>query len=142
MVRVDTTLNRDWLTVLSATSRPGADLKHETRFLRRVDGPHAYVTVFAAGQPVGIGRVAADSGWTGVFSMATIPKMRRRGIARQVLSAMASWADTQNAPQLYLQVEQSNEAARRLYEAAGFRQVATYHYRTQADERTVPRPEP
>jgi GNAT superfamily N-acetyltransferase len=131
LVRVDTALNPDWLAVLSATSGSGIDVEHETRLLPRVECAQAYVTVLAGGKPVGIGRAVADSGWTGVFNMATIAQMRRRGVARLILSAIARWADTQAAPRLYLQVERSNDAARSLYEAAGFRQLATYHYRVR-----------
>lgn len=128
-VRVDAFPGTDWLAVLSATSKPGTDVRHETRHHRRVDSPQAYVTVLAGGEPVGIGRAVAEGGWTGVFTMVTTPEARRRGVARLVLSAIAGWAVTHDADRLYLQVEQSNDAACRLYEAAGFRPLATYHYR-------------
>jgi len=133
-VRVDASLNPDWLAVLNAMSPPMIDVEHETRLLRRVNRPHSYFTVFAGGEPVGIGRTVADGGWTGVFNMATTPGARRRGVARLVLSAIARWADAHDAPRLYLQVEQSNDAARRLYEATGFSHLATYHYRVRAEE--------
>jgi GNAT superfamily N-acetyltransferase len=133
MVRVDTTLSRDWLAVLSATSQPGV-AEDETGLFSQVDPPHAYLTVFAGGEPVGIGRAVAERGWTGVFNMATVPGMRRRGIAHIVLSAIAGWADAHDAPQLFLQVEQSNEAGRRLYQAVGFSRLARYHYRVRAEE--------
>jgi RimJ/RimL family protein N-acetyltransferase len=63
--------------------------------------------------------------------MVTVPAARRRGAARLVLSAIARWACEHGAPRLYLQVERSNEAARRLYAAAGFTEVASYHYRVR-----------
>lgn len=75
-VRVDASLSRDWLAVLSATSKPGTDVEYETRLLRRVNRPQSYVTVHVGDEPVGIGRAVADGDWTGVFSMATIPEMR------------------------------------------------------------------
>jgi ribosomal protein S18 acetylase RimI-like enzyme len=131
-VRVDASLGQDWLAVLAATSEPDTDVHHETRLLRRVNRPHAYVTVLADDAPVGIGRAVADGGWTGVFNMATTPQARRRGVARVVLAAIASWAAAHDAPRLYLQVEQSNDPALRLYHAAGFTQLATYHYRVRA----------
>jgi ribosomal protein S18 acetylase RimI-like enzyme len=131
-VRVDTSLGPDWLAVLGATSGPRTDVERGTRLLRRVDRPHTYLTVHADGEPVGIGRAVADGGWTGIFNMATTPCARRRGVARRVLSAIACWADAHDAPRLYLQVEQSNGAARRLYDAAGFTRLATYHYRVRA----------
>lgn len=129
--RADTTPGVDWLAVFRTTNGPGTDVEHETRLLRRVGREHGFVTVFADTEPVGIGRAVADGGWTGVFNMATIPSARRRGVGRSVLSAIAEWADAHGTPRLYLQVEQSNDAARHVYDAAGFIEVATYHYRVR-----------
>jgi N-acetylglutamate synthase len=130
-VCVETSLGTDWLTVLSETSAAHTDVVHETRLLHRIDRPRAYLTVLADGEPVGIGRAVADSGWTGIFNMATAPRVRRRGVARLILSAIARWADVHDAPLLHLQVERLNEAALGLYNSAGYTQLATYHYRTQ-----------
>lgn len=120
------------MAVLNATGTPGANADHETRLQQQATSAHGYVTVLADSEPVGIGRAVADAGWTGLFSMATAPHARRRGVARLVLTAIESWAIAHDAPQLYLQVEQPNAGARRLYRAAGFTQFATYHYREQA----------
>jgi N-acetylglutamate synthase len=131
-VRVDTSPGPDWHAVLRAASDPRTDVEHETRLLRRVDRPQAYVCVLAEGEPVGMGRAVADAGWTGAFTMVTIPEARRRGVGRVVLSTIARWAAAQDAPRLYLQVERSNDVARRFYNAVGFTQLATYHYRVQS----------
>lgn len=133
-VRVDASADAQWLAVLSATSGPAIDVRHETRLLGRVDRPYAFLTVLTDGDPVGIARTVADDGWTGVFHMATVSRARRRGVARRALSAAARWADEQGSPDLYLQVEQSNDVARRLYEGAGFIHLAQYHYRVRARE--------
>lgn len=130
-VSVDAVLVPEWLAVFQATSDPNADVEHEVRPFGLADREQRYVTVFADHVPVGIGRAVADGDWTGVFNMATIPVARRRGAARTVLSAIADWARSHGAPNLYLQVEQSNDGARRLYEAAGFTELATYHYRVR-----------
>jgi ribosomal protein S18 acetylase RimI-like enzyme len=87
------------------------------------------LTVLADGEPAGTARAVAEDGWTGVFGMATSPRARRRGVARLALATIADWAEAHGAGRLYLQVEQSNIAARRLYEATGFTRLATYHYR-------------
>ena len=136
-VCVDTSPGPDWLAVLRATSGPGTDVEHETRLLRRVGPLHVYVTALADGAPVGIGRAVTDAGWTGTFTMVTIPEARRRGVGRLVLSAIARWAQANDAPRLYLQVERSNDEARRLYDAVGFTQLATYHYRVQPATNTT-----
>ena len=65
-----------------------------------------------------------------LFGMATLPAARGRGAAREVLAALARWADGHGAGHLYLQVEPGNDAAWRLHERAGFTELSGYHYRT------------
>ena len=130
-VRVGSGPDPGWLAVLATTGGPRTVVENEIRLLNRVGLRSAYVTVLADDEPVAIGRAVTDDGWTGVFGMATLPRARRRGAARTVLSAIAGWAREQDTPRLYLQVERSNTAACRLYAAAGFAEVATYHYRVR-----------
>ena len=130
-VRLGSEPDPGWLAVLAATGGPRTVVENETRLLDRMGMPSAYVTAFAGDEPVAIGRAVADDGWTGVFGMATAARARRRGAAILVLTAIARWAGEQRAPRLYLQVERSNAAACRLYAAAGFAEVATYHYRVR-----------
>lgn len=130
-VRVGSGPDPKWLGVLATTGGPRTVVEDEIGLLDRVGQRSAYVTVLADDEPVAIGRAVADDGWTGVFSMATSPEARRRGAARLVLSAIARWAREQDAPRLYLQVERANIAACRLYAAAGFAELATYHYRVK-----------
>ncbi len=108
---------------------PESDAEHETRLLRQVAAPQAYATALIDGEPVAIGRAVADRDWTGVFNMATTRWARQRGTGRLVLSTIAAWACARDARRLYLQVEKSNDVARRLYQGAGFTELATYHYR-------------
>jgi ribosomal protein S18 acetylase RimI-like enzyme len=61
--------------------------------------------------------------------MATSPWAHRRGFAHAVLSAIGEWAVAAGAPQVFLEVEKSNDAARRVYLDAGFAHLADYHYR-------------
>jgi GNAT superfamily N-acetyltransferase len=131
-VRVCSVPDPGWLAVLATTAAGGpAVVDREARLLDRVGLPSAYVTVLADTEPVAIGRAVAEDGWTGVFGMVTVPAARRRGAARLVLAAIGRWACEHGAPRLYLQVERSNAQARRLYAAAGFTEVATYHYRVR-----------
>lgn len=73
------------------------------------------------------GSAVVDTGWTGIFGMATVPAARGRGAARAVLAALARWAPTDR---LYLQVERDNTAAQALYQRAGFKEIREYHYRS------------
>jgi ribosomal protein S18 acetylase RimI-like enzyme len=49
------------------------------------------------------------------------PQARRRGVARQLIRAVAEWAREQGCVKVFLFVQESNAAAQRLYLEAGFR---------------------
>ena len=55
-----------------------------------------------------------------IAKLAVAPESRRRGVGRQLLSAAFEIARLFGLEVLTLQVDEANEAARRLYEAAGF----------------------
>ncbi|WP_326822560.1 GNAT family N-acetyltransferase [Streptosporangium sp. NBC_01756] len=99
--------------------------------IARIAAPTAFLAVTTAGRTAGMGLFVADSGWAGVFCMATHPGHRRRGVATAVLGAGARWAADQGAGRLYLQVEEENEAARALYTRIGFTPSHSYHYRSR-----------
>jgi arginase family enzyme/ribosomal protein S18 acetylase RimI-like enzyme len=99
--------------------------------IARIASPVTSPAVILDGRTVGTGLFVADSGWAGVFCMDTRPEYRRRGVATAVLGAGARWAAEQGADRLYLQVEDDNDVALRLYEKLGFTPSHTYHYRIQ-----------
>lgn len=78
-----------------------------------------------------MGRAVADTGWMGVFGMATLPRARGRGVAGAVLAALSEWAADHRIERAYLQVECANAAALRLYERAGFTELRRFHFRTR-----------
>lgn len=88
---------------------------------------HATATALLDNEEVCEAKAVADTGWTGIFGMATLPAARGRGAGRAVLAALARWAPTDH---LYLQVERDNAAAQALYHRTGFIELCTYHYRT------------
>jgi GNAT superfamily N-acetyltransferase len=114
-----------WLAVHGGAADPGP----ERDMLHRVDRPSGYASVSTAAGVVAVGRAVADTGWAGVFGMATRPHARGTGAGRQILAGLARWAADHGAGQMYLQVEPDNIAARRLYDRAGFSEVCRYHYR-------------
>jgi ribosomal protein S18 acetylase RimI-like enzyme len=124
-VRVESRPTGDWFDVWHAVHGHGG----EWDLLTRVEQPSAYASVTVGADLVAVGRAVADDGWAGVFGMATLPRARGKGAAREVLAALADWACTQAADRMYLQVECENDAAVRLYERAGFEEVCGYHYR-------------
>jgi GNAT superfamily N-acetyltransferase len=62
-----------------------------------------------------------------------VPRAAGRGIGSAILTAGAEWALDHGVTRLYLQVEQANQPARRMYGALGFRHFYSYHYRLSND---------
>jgi len=86
-------------------------------------------SVFARVAQDAVGRATHHEGWVAVTCMATRPEARRRGAGRAVLAALTGWASRRDA-RLCLNVDATNEPARRLYEGAGFEPQYPYWYRT------------
>lgn len=128
-VRLDDRATRAWFEVWRAASGHG-DFRAEWDMLARVEPPVAYACAMSGDDVVAVGRAVADTGWAGVFGMATLPRARGRGAARDVLAALAGWAGAHDADRMYLQVERDNLPALRLYERTGFREMCGFHYRT------------
>ena len=66
-------------------------------------------------------RTAADEGE--IISIAVLPEARRQHIGRLLLLAASDLARTKGAAALFLEVSESNEAARALYCGLGFAEV-------------------
>jgi predicted GNAT family acetyltransferase len=63
--------------------------------------------------------------------MEVVPEHRRRGLARRMLGEFAGWALGHGDTSMYLQVSESNAAARALYESVGFATHHGYHDRVK-----------
>ncbi len=131
-VAVNDRPTRAWFDVWHAVQHHGGDPRAEWEMLERVALPGGYAGAMVGDEVVAVGRVVCDTGWAGVFGMATLPAARGQGAARRVLAALARWAAAHGAGHLYLQVERDNAPALRLYERAGFSELCGYHYRTAA----------
>ncbi|WP_271221728.1 GNAT family N-acetyltransferase [Streptosporangium carneum] len=128
-VRLDDRPTREWFETWRAVHGHDGDPRAEWDMLGRVERPCAYAGAMIGDDVLAVGRAVADTGWAGVFGMATLPEARGRGAARAVLAALAEWAGAHEAGRMYLQVERDNVPALRLYERAGFSEICGYHYR-------------
>jgi ribosomal protein S18 acetylase RimI-like enzyme len=75
------------------------------------------------GTPVGTATGAeyeAEPGVAYVYAMWVAPDARGVGAGRALLDAVAEWARSRGCRRLFLSVTESNETARRFYEASGF----------------------
>ncbi len=99
--------------------------------LQRIEPATGFALLQINGQPAAVGLGVVEAGWVGIFCMGTAPAFRRRGAARAILRTLAIWGQLYGAEQVYLQVIDSNRAARPLYERVGFVPLYHYHYREQ-----------
>ncbi|MER5883484.1 GNAT family N-acetyltransferase [Streptomyces sp. NPDC001941] len=99
-------------------------------------GPHVRA-VLTAGASVwfarvadgdAIGRLVVDGRWASFAAVEVDPGLRRRGLAKAVMAALARRALDEGASAAWLQVETDNDAARGLYEAMGFAVHHRYHH--------------
>ncbi|WP_181806795.1 GNAT family N-acetyltransferase, partial [Streptomyces shenzhenensis] len=78
--------------------------------------------------PAAIGRLVVDGRWAGFAAVEVDPGLRRRGLATEVMAALARRALEEGASAAWLQVETGNEGARALYRRLGFAAHHTYHH--------------
>ncbi|MER5790965.1 GNAT family N-acetyltransferase [Streptomyces sp. NPDC001980] len=80
------------------------------------------------GAPAAIGRLVVDGRWAGFAAVEVDPGLRRRGLATEVMAALARRALAEGASAAWLQVETDNAGARALYGRLGFAAHHAYHH--------------
>ncbi len=96
--------------------------------------PSACATAFVGDQAAAFGLGVADRGAVGLFDIIVRPEFRGRGLGRAITRALMAWGRDggAEAEAAYLQVNDANRPAWRLYESLGFRAAYSYHYRRRA----------
>lgn len=95
----------------------------------------SYLVYEEAGTVLGycVLRILADEGE--IQRIAVDPAFRRRGAGRKLMEAMAALGRMKGVREVALEVRESNEGARKLYESYGFKQEAVrkeyYHNPTE-----------
>jgi N-acetylglutamate synthase len=116
-----------WLARYHFRGRP--ELPPAGRLLLMSAPWQAFASVRAGGRVLAIGRVAIAAGWAGLTAVEVDPRHRRRGLATALTARLAALAAARGAGNLFLQVEDGNDAARALYHRIGFADHHGYHYR-------------
>jgi GNAT superfamily N-acetyltransferase len=115
-----------WVAAWAACDpRPDAG-EHVRDVFARIALPAAFAR---AGGDLGAGVAVCERGWVGLFSIATAPAARRRGIASAMVHALTRWGVERGARHAYLQVESDNAGAQGFWASVGFRRSHGYHYR-------------
>jgi ribosomal-protein-alanine N-acetyltransferase len=103
---------------LHAAAFPAGDAWNTAVFAELLASPGVHTLIEEGGGLVLIRRAADEAE---ILTLGTEPTRRRQGVARRLLTAALEWAATSGATQVFLEVAESNAAARALYGAVGFK---------------------
>lgn len=115
-------------------SPPEHRAAHRAR-LEAIGLPMRAVAVESGGRVVATGLTVLEDECAGLFDIATHERARRQGHARSVVAALLSTAWELGARHAYLQVQDDNAPARRLYREFGFEERYLYWYLGREGER-------
>ena len=89
----------------------------------------AFASIKKDGRVIACGLGVIQSGYVGLYDIATEERSRRQGYGRMVVESILAWGKEQGAETAYLQVMINNVPALRLYEKLGFMEKYRYWYR-------------
>ncbi|MEO7742601.1 MAG: GNAT family N-acetyltransferase [Usitatibacter sp.] len=116
----------------------GSPREHREAHRRRLESMGLVLRAVAIESASGVaatGLTMIEDGTAGLFDIVTREDVRRQGLARSVVASLLEAAWELGARSAYLQVEQGNEPARRLYRQFGFEERYLYWYRGRDGER-------
>jgi GNAT superfamily N-acetyltransferase len=126
----------DWLASFEEWHPVPPDRRVTHRgILERIPPPKVFAIVRLGGEVAACGLASAGSAWVGLYDLVTDPARRGRGLGTRLVNALLEWGVRNGAADAYLQVEDGNEGARRLYERLGFRDAYPYWYRVLGPDR-------
>jgi N-acetylglutamate synthase len=128
--RIAAQLDAEWLAAYAAGEGDANPAKLPARrdILQRIAPRAGFAAIEADGQIAAVALGVVERGWMGIFSVATRPAYRQRGLARALLGDLAAWGRDQGATQGYLQVHSQNRPALALYAGLGFSTLYEYVY--------------
>jgi ribosomal protein S18 acetylase RimI-like enzyme len=82
---------------------------------------------------IGIGLGVLDDDWLGLFALVTHENFRRQHVGTSITQSLVSWGLSQGASHGYLQVQEDNVPAQKLYYGLGFEDAYSYWYRVATE---------
>ena len=120
----------DWfMTYQTASGFKKQQMKVRQGIIERISNEKACAAAILGEKVMGIGLAVLDQEWLGLFSLVTEPKVRRQHIATSITQSLIGWGLSRGAQYGYLQVEETNEPAQKLYFGLGFTEAYSYWYR-------------
>lgn len=118
---------RAWLDARALVRGGRTPAAHE-QMLQGIQTPLGCALLRENGRTIALGMGVVDGTLLGLFDLFTPPPLRRRGIGTRFLEGLLDWGRQEGARTAYLQVMESNEGARGMYERMGFEALYSYHY--------------
>lgn len=115
----------------------GVDATEASELAALADGyplPQVGALIRADGEVVAGGMMRVEGDCAGLYSLATAPPMRGRGLGRSIVVALLEEAARHSVRVTYLQVTSTNAPARTLYSRLGFVDAYDYWYRSRSGE--------
>jgi ribosomal protein S18 acetylase RimI-like enzyme len=126
-LRIESAPGRAWLAGVSARQEPSKrSADHLFAIVGQLRVPAAFATLAVDGRPVGFGMAAIDRGYAEIGSVMLDAAHRGRGLGRALVDGLLAWAEGEGANKAFLQVDLTNDVARRLYASQGFAEVCRY----------------
>lgn len=100
-----------------------------TAILSQIRLPGAFASVVIDGEPVAYGMSVAERGMAEIGLIVVDAAQRGQGLGQRLVGGLMAWAAGQGCGSAYLQVEENNAVAMRLYDRLGFRKL--YRYETR-----------
>lgn len=132
LVEVEDAPSTEWLELWWAVDGRGDDAALAVAVKILTAGSALYATVRDSDGAVAVARLALVGEWGGVYCMAVRDDARRRGVGALLLDGLLQAGHQRGVRRAWLQVRAENSGARRLYQRAGFTEVARYHYRSHS----------
>ncbi len=122
----------DWIRIFNRFQPMSAEQRAaHTLLLRTIPSKRFLMSLRHNGRPVACGLAVLEDRFVGLFDLITAPEERQKGYGSKLLTGLMGLAQSNEAKDIYLQVMESNEIARRLYQRSGFKDLYNYWYRVK-----------
>lgn len=120
---------RSWLDAFHRLNPHRIDNKTHQKMLHRIIGQASAMILTVDDEIVACGLGVVEGQYLGLFDIVTADKHRRKGYATELTQSLIAWGQSLGTQFAYLQVMESNAAARKLYRGLGFQDIYHYWYR-------------
>ena len=124
-----------WLGVYMEIVKGQHEISLKENIINCIINDYVLAQISNHSAPLVVGIGVCEKEWMNGFCMRTLKLYRCQGYARRGLAALADWARLKCSKRLYLQVEQDNPTAQKIYQVPEFEIEYRYHYRTKENKR-------